>query len=78
MTEFGVSNKKKWSDIPCIDITLICDHSGSHSGADEHSDLQGFYTSPTGKYFTYIQDEYSAYETSVTIISRQGVMPQKT
>ena len=69
--------KKNWSDIPCIDITLICDHSGSHSGVDKHSDLQGFYTSLTGKYLTYIQEENSASETSVAIISRQGVIPQK-
>ena len=47
-TEFGVSNKKNWSDVPCIDIKLMCDYSVSHNGAQ--SALQGFYTSPTGKY----------------------------
>jgi hypothetical protein len=60
------TKKNNWSDILCIDITLNCDHSGSHSGVDEHSDLQGFCTFPTGKYLTYIQGEYSASETSVT------------
>jgi len=64
--------QKNWSDIPCIDIKLICDHSGSHSGVDKNSDLQGFYTSPTGKDLTSIQEEYSASETSVGIVSRQG------